>query len=136
MPTFYRQRGHFSPAVLWNPAKNSSWYEFVDGQFSTDEPEVIAKLREMGFSDTPMDVKTQTALAITADLMAPQPAPPPDYRKVPAVEPKPKMEAHAAVAKAPKVEAPTPVAETAPAKTEPVELGKKIPIARAPKAKK
>jgi len=88
MATFYRQRGHKSPAVLWNPKYNTSWYEFVDGKCSTDDPEAIAKLREMGFSEEPMDVRMQTAMAITADLMTPQPGPAPDHKKVPAVEPK------------------------------------------------
>lgn len=111
MATFYRQRGHASPAILWNPETNASWYEFVDGSYSTDDPKAIAKLRELGFSETPMDAKTQTALAITADLMAPQPAPPPDYRKVPAVEPKPK------------------------AVVEAVEIGKPIPPAPGAKGK-
>src|SRR5512135_1530035 len=128
MTTFYRQRGHAQPAILWNPAKNSPWYEFANGVCETDDPEAIAKLRELGFSETPIDVKTQAALAITADLTMPQPPPPPRYKDVPAVEPRPKT---AGIPPLP----PTPPVEK---KEMPGELGKKVdhpkPIMR-PKTK-
>lgn len=89
MTTFFRNRGHRSPAVLWNPATNSPVYEFAAGLFTTEDPELIEKMRAMGFVEEPIDPQTQVALEITADLAKKPPPAPPDHRTVPAHEPIP-----------------------------------------------
>jgi hypothetical protein len=126
---------------LWNPVTNSPWYEFINGTYETDDPEAIAKLRELGFSEKPIDPKIQAALAITADLTMPQPKPPPRYQDVPAAEPRPKVAEPKPVESKPAE--PIVVVEAPPKKDVPGELGKMIPkpIVRgktraAPKARK
>lgn len=89
MTTFFRNRGHKSPAVLWNPTTDSPVYEFAAGLFSTDDPDLIQKMRSMGFVEEPIPVQTQVALEVAADLTKKQPPAPPDHRTVPAHEPIP-----------------------------------------------
>jgi hypothetical protein len=87
MTTFFRQRGHSQPAVKWNPATNSTVYEFVGGVFTTEDPELIKEMKAMGFVDEPMDAQTQVAMEVTADLTKKPPPAPPDHRSVPAHDP-------------------------------------------------
>jgi hypothetical protein len=75
--------GHSQPSVLWSPETESPVYEFIAGIFATEDPELIKKMKGMGFVTEPIDARTQAALEITADLMKQAPPAPPNANSVP-----------------------------------------------------
>lgn len=88
MAKFYRPRGHHEPAVLWDPASERPIYEFYQGVFETEDKELIARMRKLGFSEKPISTNIQVAMDRTQDASKPVPPPPPRERSVPAIEPK------------------------------------------------
>lgn len=49
---FYRSS---MPSIVWDPANDRPLADFTSGHFTTDDPVVVEKLRQMGYVEIPLD---------------------------------------------------------------------------------
>jgi len=74
---FYRSN---LETIVWNPKTNSPLADFSEGHFTTDDPEVADKLRELGYVEIALD-----ATEPPPDVMVKKPTILPDDFSVPII---------------------------------------------------